>query len=284
MTVASSLIRVRTLTFLYAVFVLGASAETPPEIRDLVRKSLSGLNSEDERRRDWVYAMRQDRKEFDSSRKLKSHSSFVIRKEWVDGIQVTRSIERDGKPVSEDMKKIEDDQIKARVAELKNLTPEQRRAQQEQGSRRDKEQDAWIQEFPEALDYRPAGEEMVNGRPALLFDCSPRPGYRSRNLRARVFEKMRGRVWIDKAESEMVKADAETFETVTIGFGIIGRIEKGTRFSLTRRRVADRIWFTDSQFLKFDVKYLIVKSMHREVRWEQYDFRPRPAVQAVAGR
>ena len=56
---------------------------------------------------------------------------------------------------------------------------------------------------------------MLNGRPTLLMEATPKPGYKAKNMRARVFEKMKARIWIDKASSELVKADADMFDTVT---------------------------------------------------------------------
>jgi hypothetical protein len=254
-----------------------AYSETPDHLRGIMRAAMKKYQASSEKRNEYLYVLRSERREFDGNGQPRSQQSVMIRREPEGEFVVSRVVERDGKPVSEDERRRNEERIQKSLAELRALSPEERRRRSEEGRRRRSSEDSWIAEFPEALDYRHVGEEPVNGRPALVLECSPRPGYRPSNMRARVFEKTRGRVWVDKAENELVKADAEVFDTVNVGFGLVGRIEKGTRFRLERQKTSDGTWLPVFQSARFAARIMLVKSMNREFTLRFSDYAPRPA-------
>jgi hypothetical protein len=91
-------------------------------------------------------------------------------------------------------------------------------------------------------------------------------------MRAKVFTKMNGRLWVDKADRELVRAEAETFDTVNVGLGFLGRVEKGTRFRLARTRLPDGAWVLDSQRIRFGARVLLVKWMGKEIHTSHWNY------------
>lgn len=261
------------------------AAETPVELRELVRKSLAGLNAENERRDQFLFKVRNERKELDAAGKVATQTSYVWERIEIEGFTFGRTLERNGKPLTAEERAGEEKAVQKRLAELKApptgtasvgsaaAAPARQRQQQQQ-------QRDWFQEFPDALDYKLAGEEIVNGRPALHLLATPRPGYQPKNMRARVFEKMRGDLWVDKATAELAKVDAEMFDTVSVGFGILGKIEKGTRFQMQRQPVGGdataATWLMASQSIRFGARFLLVKSVRNEITTQWSEFRRRP--------
>ena len=267
---------------LIVLLAAAAWAETPDDLRALVRQSLARLEASDKKAMDYGFVRRVERKEFVSGGKIKSQSSLVLKRELEDGFMVTRPIERDGKPLPEEERRKNEETLQKRLAELKALTPEQLEQRRAENRKREGDEDAWLKEFPEALDYQLAGEETIDGRPAVILDCTPRKGYRARNMRARIFEKVRGRVWIDKAESELVKAEAEVFDTVSIAFGLVGKIEKGTRFFIQRKRVGSETWLPEAEAVRFAARVMLFKSINNEVTTRNAEFRHRSELAARA--
>ncbi|HET8549291.1 MAG TPA: hypothetical protein VFL57_14855 [Bryobacteraceae bacterium] len=261
-----------------------ARSDTPDHLRGIVRAATQKFQASTAKRNAWLYILHSERREYDASGKPRSEESFTLRRDAEGEFVVSRLLERNGKPVSEDERRRIEERIQAHLAELRALPTEERRRRAQEAGRKQSDEDAWIAEFPEALDYRQVGEEVINGRQALVLECSPRPGYRPTNMRARVFEKTRGRMWVDKNENELVKADVEVFDTVNIGFGLFGRIEKGTRFRLERQKLADGVWLPTMQSVRFAARILLVKSMNREFTTRYSDFRPRPSEMQKAAR
>ena len=268
------------LAALALALVLSASARAQPptsdELRSIVRKALTGLTREDEVRGDYLFTARSERKELDSAGKVVSQESHKWERIEIDGFPFGRTLERNGKPLTADERKAEDVAMQRKLAELKSPVEAAGLggASSAKSAKRPR-QDEWYLELPNALDYQLAGEEAVNGRPALHLAARPKPGYQARNLRARVFEKMKASIWIDKASSELVKADAEMFDTVSVGFGVLGKVEKGTRFRIQRQLLDDGVWLIDSQSVHFSARILLFKTVRNESSTEWSDFRRR---------
>jgi hypothetical protein len=274
--------RERVLPVLLLTAAAVAAGDTTDPFRSVMREAIDKFQASNAKRAAYVYVMRNERKEFDSSGNVRSQQSSTIRREAEGEFVVSRLLERDGKPISEDERRRNEELIQARLAEMRGLSPEERKRRAQEGRGKPRDEDAWIGEFPEAMEYRQVGEEQINGRPALVLECSPRPAYRPGNMRARLFQKTRGRVWVDKSEHELVKADVEVFDTVNLGFGLFGRIEKGTKFRLERQKVADGAWLPTLQSARFAARILLVKSMNSEftTRWSEY--KPRPQMEKAA--
>ena len=49
-------------------------------------------------------------------------------------------------------------------------------------------------------------------------------------------------MWIHEFDYQLVKADLESVEDVTIGWGILGRLHKGAKVSFERTKVNDEVW------------------------------------------
>lgn len=265
-----------------------APAQTPSsdELRHLLRKSLTGLNAESERKEQFLFKVQTERRELDAAGKILSETSYHWERIEIDGFSFGRTIERNGKALTARERADEEKAIQKRLAELKapKLTTASMALPKPAAapSRSQQQQQEWFQEFPDALEYRLIGEEMINGRLTLRLAASPRPGYQPRNMRARVFEKLRGDLWIDKATAELAKVDAEMFDTVSVGFGVLGKIEKGTRFRMQRRPVADNLWLIDSQTIRFGGRFLLFKSVRTEASTQWSDFRRRSAASVSA--
>jgi hypothetical protein len=99
-------------------------------------------------------------------------------------------------------------------------------------------------EFLARFQFTLVGRETIGDRPTLILDLEPaakRPP--ERDLKDRIINKMAGRVWVDEAESVLVKADFHLTEKVNVVAGLVGNIARFT-LSFHRKRTADGLWFT----------------------------------------
>jgi hypothetical protein len=94
-------------------------------------------------------------------------------------------------------------------------------------------------------------------------------------MRAKVFEKLRGKVWIDQSEGDMVRVEAEMFDSVNVGFGLLGKIDKGTRFELRKVRLGDGTWVPEKTHVRFAVRIMLLKYLYNEIINETSEYRRR---------
>ena len=247
----------------------------------MLRGSLEKLQDGDRLMGDYSYARYNVRREFDTAGALKAEHTMLSHHAFEDGYGYMQQAQRDGKTVPDAERKLSQNAARARAAQLRGMSPAAR-AQAEPPTRSRAPEQSFLKEFPDALDFKKVGEEMIGGRRTLVLECEPRPGYKATNMRARMFEKVRGKIWLDAAEKQMVRIDAEMFDGVNIGWGMIGKVQKGTRFHLERRRVADGSWLPESQDIRFTARILVFKTLSQEEITRYSEFRHKSTLAARA--
>lgn len=271
----------RTLWLCLALAAAPGAAQNAPnqDLRELIRQVLRNLRDADAYLADYAYDRYSIRRQFDSDGKVAAERTILARRSFIGDFGYIQQVERDGKPVPAEQLRRELEAFRQQAAEWNSFSPEMRQAKRNEMQARTVEQNAWLRELPDAVDYRPAGEEIIDGRAAVVLDFSPRPGYKAKNLRARVFEKTRGRIWIDKADKQLVRVQAEVFDTVNIGWGVVGRIHKGTRYQAERRLLAGA-WLPVSQTVRFAARVLLLKTFMQEeiTRYSAFRHKSTPAL------
>lgn len=258
----------------FVLLQLAASLWAQPlDWRPVMRTSLERMVESDRRLSDYTFDRQITRREFGADGQLKLETVTLTRPERIDGVWVLRVVSRNGRALTEAESSRQEEAIRRRLAETKSSNT---RSISIMG----RETEEIIREFPEALDYRLVSEETQDGRRLWVLACEPRPGYKPPNVRARLFEKVRGKVWIDQVDKDLVRVEAEVFDPINLGFGILGRVERGTRFALRRARTSEGLYFTEGSQVKFAVKVLLFKSLSSEISTRYSGFRLKTGVRS----
>jgi hypothetical protein len=113
----------------------------------------------------------------------------------------------------------------------------------------DERERAVVGELTSIYDFQMTGRETIDGRPAIVFTFDPRPEYPPRTPEGRIIHHFRGRVWIDEQDREVARVRAEALESVSVKFGFIFRLLKGSRGLMERRKINGEDWLpTYSRF------------------------------------
>ncbi|HKE27173.1 MAG TPA: hypothetical protein VKB88_32685 [Bryobacteraceae bacterium] len=242
-------------------------------MRKLVRESLLNFEKTDQSMRGYEFTVRSNSREFDSHG-VKTTRNVVMRREYIDGFAVNHILSRNGVALTPEEYRRHEDDLQKMVAARKAQTPEQRAKQAAERRKRSADQENWFKEAPEALDYHLAGDETIDGRKVIVVAFSPHPGYHASNIWSRVLEKMSGKIWIDPEEGEIARAEAALAGDVTIGWGLVARINQGSRFVLERRRASPRVWLTQKQLASYSAR-IVFKTIRGESTEEYSEFAPR---------
>ncbi len=259
----------RTLVGLVCISVATAQDEGSV-CRHRVRNSVRLLEAASKQKDSLLFERRVVRRELEADGSVRNQTVHTLRRDpWEEQI-VTRVIAKDDKPLSTDEIRKQEERLRKSVLDNRRNPP------------KPKDDDAWLQELPDALEFRRLGAEERAGRPAEVYSFAPRPGYHASHPRAKAFEKVRGRLWLDQADGEIVKLDAEVIDTIQIGFGVLGRIEKGTHFELERKKWDIGVWFEEWQRVRFDVRVMLVKTLRQEIESRWSNLSQRPSVKTAA--
>jgi hypothetical protein len=226
-----------------AVFLLAFPAlAADPDPGDVVRKALAAFEDNEKRAGNYTYILRTDHREFDGDggikrKRVRTHDVTVLQ-----GSTYRRLIERDDKPLPPEEEKLEQERLRYNIEQGRKETPEQRAKRLAEEDRRMGRSRAMIAEIPKAFDFKLRGEEPVGGRPAWAIEATPKRGYRAKNAEARmILPNVKAVLWIDKADYNWVRLDAESIETISYAWLLV-RIAKGARVRMEQMRVNGEVW------------------------------------------
>jgi hypothetical protein len=250
-----------------------ASGDVPPEqIRELLRRAEEKDIENDKQQRDYTYSEREERHKLDSDGAVKKTETSTSEILEIYGEQVERLIAKDDKPLSAEDAKKEDEKIQKIIDKRKQESEGDRRKRLEKEEKDREEDRKFVLEIADAFNFRLIGSEIIAGRDTWLFEGEPRPGYQPRNREAKILSKFKGRVWIDKADSQWVKLDITAIDTISVGF-VLARIHKGTRVIIELTRVNDEVWLPKHVLLHFDARIALFKSFDEDVDQTYRDYK-----------
>jgi hypothetical protein len=232
----------------FSLVLLFAGAALAQDAAEIFRRSVAKDEVNRSLRQQYTYIEKIENKEFDKSGKVKSGHSSVRDISILYGHQYSRLIEKDGKPLSEQDQRKEKERLEKFTAKWEHETPEERKKRLAQREKNREQSEAFLREIPQAYDLRLLGEEKVGGKDAWIIQAEPHPGYNAKLAGAKYFAKVHGKVWIDKAEYQWVKADAESIDTISFGL-VLFRLYKGSRLQFEQTRVNDEIWLPKLQHI-----------------------------------
>jgi hypothetical protein len=236
-----------------------------------VRKSVELDQADWARMKDYTWIARQTDRSLDSRGRVKSETTDAWETVVLYGEPHRRMLERDGKPLSAEDQRKEQQKLDKAVAKLERESPEQR-ARREAAYEKEREKDReFLREVPDLFDFQLLGDAKIDGHDVWMISATPKPGYRPKHSDAKPLLKVQAKMWIDKAEYQWVRLEAET--TATISFGLfIARLNPGAKLVFEQTRVNDEVWLPKREIISGAGRVGLVKKLagEQEVTWNNY--------------
>jgi hypothetical protein len=183
------------------------------------------------------------------------------------GTPYERLIRKDGRALAPAEQRKEDHKFQRTEHERRSETPSEREAR----IRKYENERAFVNDIPEAYNFKLVGEEKVEGRPAWVVTMTPRAGFVPTAPRGSMLEHIEGRLWIDKEDVQWAKAEAHVIDTIGIGW-ILARVEPGTRFTVEQTRVESGLWMPRRITINGAAHVMLIhsKSLNEELTYSGY--------------
>jgi hypothetical protein len=250
-----------------------ASGNVPQEqIRELLRRVAEKDIENDKHQRDYTYIRRQEEHRLDDNgnvKKVESQASEVLQ---IYGEQVERLIAKDDKPLSEKDARKEEEKIQKIIDKRKNESEGDRRKRLEKEEKDREDGRKFVKEVADAYNFHLVGSEVLDGHDTWALDAEPRPGYEPKFKEAKFLPKLKGRIWIDKAEMQWVKLDVTTTDTISLGL-FLARIHKGTRVVVDTTRINDEVWLPKHVQFHVDIRLALLKNFNVDVEQTFRDYK-----------
>ena len=174
--------------------------------------------------------------ETDSRGNTKKNTTEVRDQFFVNGIAIERTLQKNGKDLTPDETKKEDERVMKETLKYSNQATAK------------KEEDKQTQElgdFMEAMMLANGRRERVNGRSVLFYDILPNPRFDARNIDQRLAQVMQGKIAIDEQTGEPIDIEVKSVADLKIFGGLVANLHKGLWLHIHNHPEADGVWLTD---------------------------------------
>jgi len=260
-----------------AVTKASDSATTPTtlsqdQIRELIRQCAEKDLENDKKLRDYTYVERQEMHHLNGKGEVKSTETETSEVMEIYGEPVQKLVAKNDKPLSPKDAQKEDEKIQKIIDKRKNESESDRRKRLEREEKDREEERQFVREVADAYNFKFIGIETLNGRDNYVSDGDPKPGYQPVRKEAKILPKMRFRVWIDRADSQVAKLDVECIDTISFGL-FLARLHKGSRVILENTRVNDEVWLQQHVAVKADARIALLKDFNVDVDVTDRDYK-----------
>ncbi len=162
-----------------------------------------------------------------------------------------RLLERDGKPVQN--------------AEVERPRPRNRDARRPGRSALD--------DALSVLDMKIDRREREGDRSILILAFTPRANAKPERREGRLARYFSGEVRVDEALHEVIRIDATAIDDIAYGFGLIARLDEGTRVSLVRREIEPGLWQPVSVRFQGQGRAMMFRKLNLDFTIEWSDYR-----------
>ncbi len=225
----------------------------------LIRVVAQNYRDNSRKLHDYTYIERDVQHKLGSSGQIKATETQTYEVMRLYDEQVMRLIEKNDQPLTPKDTAKEEEKLQKLAEKRKNESDEERRKREEEREKQREKAREFVSEVADAYNFRMVGSEMLNGRDAWVIDGEPRPDFHPGVKEAEMLTKIRGRVWIDKSEQQLVKFDISAVSTLSFGW-VLARIHAGTNFVYEQTRVNDEVWLPLRYSGKIDMRVALFKS------------------------
>lgn len=214
-----------------AVLLAFVQAPAPPPLPEgnaYVRALVERQRSREAILNDYAYDILVAEEDLDGGGRVKGRKTRQYESFFVKGRSVRRLVSENGRPLDPKRQAEEDKRTRehAEAIAAGRVATEQPRVR--------------LSEVLERYDFRAVEREPVEGRTAVVLEFQPRAG--KRDIKGdNVLRALTGRVWVDEAEQEVVRARLRNTASVKFAGGL-GASLHTLESLLEFRKVDDRVW------------------------------------------
>lgn len=213
------------------------SADGPlPNPRELLQRALANEKKLDAERERYECRVTDEAVETDSKGNVKKTTTEVKEQFFVNGIAVERTLSKNGKDLTPEETRKEDQHVMKETVKYSNQANAQKESDKENKQ---------VEEVLTAMQLANGHRERVNGRNVLFYDIVPNPRFQAKNLNQRFAQVMQGKVSIDEETGEMIDLNIKSVQDLKIGGGVLANLHKGFWVHVHNLPQTDGVWLTD---------------------------------------
>ena len=226
------------------------------------------LHSDDKLLSQYTYTQKVTKITLDSNGKAKKTEINVY--QIINGDEDWKTYERqivkDGVTVSEKELEKKDREEKARVAKETIKIGKQSDAKRQQDkAKAEREEQETLDDVFAMYDLQFVRREILSGASTILVSFKPKPNYKAKTSDGKGLQHIAGRVWIAENDHELARLEAEIIDPISMGAGLLAKLNKGSTLVFERRKVNGEIWLPVKEELNLNARLLLLKGLNLRI-------------------
>jgi outer membrane lipoprotein-sorting protein len=245
-----------------------------PDLQALFKEIDANQKSIDKLKENYAGTRTEERTEYENDGRVKKHEVEEYSFFYLDGEEVSTLVKKDGKPLSAEEQRKENEKTQKSIEELqKRQNKKDAKEEKEKEAGKDSDaDDPGIEVFLHVCQFVNPRRERFRGQDVLVFDFEPNPDYQAHKLAEKVVQKLAGVVWIDEKAHDVARIEAYFVGDFRFAGGLVANLQKGTSFVAEQEFVNSEVWLPTYQEAHVGVRVLLVKGfkVNQVTRYSDY--------------
>jgi hypothetical protein len=241
-----------------------AQASAPlPDPRQLMRDVVAHQKQLEKVRENYTYTSQLTEQDLDANGKVTKTESLETESFFVNGHAISRTIKKDGKPLSEHDQQKETEKV-TRTVEKAQKTPSDQPLEGQSVS---------ISRILAIMDIGTPRRETFRGRPTIIFDFVGRKDAKTHGFAEEASKKLKGTIWIDEADRQVAHLEVTFYDNFHIAGGLVANVQKGSNFRFDQAPVDSGLWLPTGGEGNVQARIVLVKTMRQHFVERNYDYK-----------
>ena len=241
-----------------------------PDAATVLREVEAHQKELDKIRENYTFRAVQTVRQLDSHGTVKKTETEEHEVFFVKGHQVEKLVRKDGKDLTPDQARKEQDRVNKEVIKIS-----------QQGEDKPDKDDITVARLLQIVTFSRPRRVSLNGRDTIVFDFAGDEHVKTHGRNEDALKKVSGTVWVDEADREVSRMSATLDENYHIGFGLLASVAKGSNVVFDQALIRKEAWLPTAIALHLQARALLVAGFRAdiEIRFDQYQKFQTDAVQ-----
>jgi hypothetical protein len=232
-----------------------------PDAATMLREVEAHQKQLDKVRENYTFRSVQTTRQLDSSGNTKKVETEEHEVFFVNGHRVQKLVRKDGKDLSPDQARKEQDRVNKEVLKIS----------QPGYSNPDKDE-ITVSRLLQIVAFSRPRRVRLNGRDTIAFDFAGDPHAKTHGRDEEALKKVSGTIWVDEADREVSRMSATLDENYHVGFGLLASVAKGSNLVFDQALIRDEAWLPTAIALHLQARAFLVAGFRAEIdiRFDQY--------------
>lgn len=240
-----------------------ATADAPiPDIPTLMMQVQAHQRQLDKVRENYTFREILQTDDLDSNGQVKKTETEESEIFFVNGHHIERLVKKNGKDLSPDEQKKEQERVTKEVEKATKLDPNKSLHGDEIS----------ISRILAIMKVSNPRRVSLNGRDTIAFDFIGDPHAQTHGLAEDASKKMAGTVWVDEKDREVAKLTVHFDDNFHVGGGLLANIQAGSSFQFEQAKINNELWLPTGGEAHVQARVLLVKGYRENLRFHDSDF------------